>query len=112
MHPAVEGEAGAPPIDPPEGECWLVAAGATGAFAGQEGNLAIRQSGEWVFVAARDGTRIYDRATGQFLLFNGAWQRESAIAAPAGGQTIDTEARAAIGELIGALTRCGILPRN
>lgn len=110
IHPAVEGEVSIPPVDPAEDGCWLVATGAVDAFADRDGQLAFRQSGEWVFLTPRDGMRTYDRSTRQFLVYAGGWRRESGIVAPAGGQTIDLEARTAIGELIAALARSGILP--
>lgn len=110
LHPALEGEAAAPPPDPVEGECWLVGAGATGAFEGKPGHLAFRQAGEWRFAPPSDGMRIFDRAQGQFLLYMAGWRREGSVTAPAAGQTVDAEARTAIDALIGVLTRQGILP--
>ena len=109
LHPVVEGEIAVPPADPAEDQCWLVSSAASDAFAGREGDLAIRQAGEWIFVAPRDGLRVFDRSTSQFLLYVGTWRREPAVAAPSDGQTVDVEARFAIGQLIGVLKRCGIL---
>lgn len=110
LHPAIEGETAAPPPDPAEGECWLVAAGAAGDFAGREGQIASRQTGQWVFAVPRDGMRVLDRSTGQHVLRSGHWRREQPVAGPSGGMTVDQEARTAIGELIAALSRTGILP--
>lgn len=112
IHPAVEGEASAPPADPGEGQCWLVGAAATGAFAGHEGEIACRQGGQWLFVPPRDGMRALDRASGQHVLYRGGWRREAALAEPAGGTTVDHEARAAVAALIAVLARTGILPGN
>jgi hypothetical protein len=43
------------------------------------------------------------------LLYRGGWQRPTTPAEPSGGTTIDAEARAAIADLITALTQAGIL---
>jgi hypothetical protein len=40
LHPSVEGELASPPADPTEGECWLVGAGASGAWSGKERMIA------------------------------------------------------------------------
>ena len=45
LHAACEGETADPPPAPIEGEAWLVASGAAGEWAGQDGKLASRQSG-------------------------------------------------------------------
>lgn len=110
LHPACEGEAADPPATPAEGETWLVGAAATGDWAGADGKVASRQSGNWLFAAPADGMRMFDRSTGQILLHRGGWQRPSAPAAPAGGTTVDAEARAALADLITALASAGIFP--
>lgn len=110
LHAACEGEAVDPPPGPAEGECWLVASGATGEWAGEDGKLAAREAGNWLLIAPSDGMRLFDRATGQILLFRDGWQRPPAPAAPSGGSVIDAEARTAIAELISALGQAGVLP--
>lgn len=108
LHPATEGEVNDPPPAPEEGECWLVGAEPTGAWAGHAGQLAMFAGG-WVFAEPRDGMRLLDRSTGQHILYRDGWQRPAAPAAPSGGETVDNEARAAITALIGALISGGIL---
>jgi hypothetical protein len=110
LHPACEGEASDPPAAPVEGEIWLVASSATGDWAGEDGKIASRQSGNWLFATPNDGMRVFDRSTGQILLYRGGWQRPLAPAAPSGGATVDTEARTALADLITALTAAGIFP--
>ena len=108
LHAACDGEAVDPPPSPAEGEAWLVGAGATGAWAAQDGKLASFQAGNWLFAVPNDGMRLFDRSTGQILLYRSGWQRPASPAEPSGGTTIDAEARAAIAGLITALTQAGI----
>jgi hypothetical protein len=108
LHPAIEGEAANPPATPEEGECWLVGTGATGDWAGEDGNLACREAGNWLFVTPRDGITVLDRSSGQQIRFLGGWQRAEAPAKPTGGLLADAQARAAITELIEALRVAGV----
>lgn len=108
LHCAVSGEASAPPIDPIEGECWLVGAAATGEWAGHESSIACYQAGSWLLAAPVAGMRIFDIAAGQSALFDGSWQRPETPPAPEGGATADLEARGAIATLIEALKNAGI----
>jgi hypothetical protein len=107
---AIEGETASPPSAPADGENWLVAAPATGDWAGRDGMLACRQAGNWLFVAPRDGLRVLDRASGQERRFFGGWRMAVDIAEPTGGMVVDAEARAAISQLIAALRVAGIYP--
>jgi hypothetical protein len=111
LHAAVEGEADDPPASPAEGESWLVGATPSGAWADRAGRLASFQTGAWLFVEPREGMRVHDLSTGQSLLFRGGWQRPATPSAPAGGSTVDNEARAAIAELVDILVASGILPQ-
>ncbi len=108
LHAVCEGEAATPPSAPLDGEMWIVGEGADGAWSGQDGNIAARQAGTWLFVTPREGMRLFDRTTGQVLLRRETWQRPGVPEAPAGGATVDEEARGAIAALIAALTEAGI----
>jgi hypothetical protein len=110
LHCAIEGEASDPPTAPENGGNWLVGSAATGEWAGQDGMLACRQSGNWIFVAPRDGMRLLDRSTGQDRRYFGGWKIAEAIGEPIGGSSVDAEARAAISQLIAALKAAGIYP--
>ncbi|MFA7604186.1 MAG: DUF2793 domain-containing protein [Novosphingobium sp.] len=110
LHCAIEGEAAAPPAMPADGTSWLVAASATGDWAGQDGKLACRQGGNWLFVAPRDGLRLLDRSTGQERRFLGIWRIAEEAVEPTGGPVVDAEARVAILQLIAALRVAGIYP--
>ena len=110
LHAAVEAETTEPPEAPVEGQCWLVGAPASGGFEGRDGFIAGYQSGAWIFASPTDGMRVFDRSSGQSLLYVGGWRREAAISTPAGGATVDVEARGTINTLIQILQRSGILP--
>lgn len=112
LHPAVESEASTPPPSPAAGECWLVGSSPTGAWAGHADALACFAAGAWTFVQPRDGMRVFDSSTGQFLLYRGGWIAPAAPTIPAGGATVDTEARTVIAGLIAALAEAGILPES
>ena len=112
LHAVCEGESLSPPAAPVDGEMWIVAAGADGAWSGQDGLLAARQAGSWLFVTPREGMRLFDRAMGQVLLYRDGWKRPARPASPAGGGTIDSEARAALAGLVAALVEAGIFAQD
>ncbi len=98
-----------PPSEPAEGDCFRVVAPASQAWIGCEDHIAIRIGGAWHLVPPRDGMRLFDRVADRDLFFQSTWQSATAPAAPAGGTVIDTEARAALVNLIEALGQIGIL---
>ena len=110
LHCAIEGEAAAPPATPVDGTSWLVGPAPSGAWIGQTGKIAARQSGNWLFFVPRDGMRVLNRASGQEIRYHGSWKIATRPALPTGGTTIDAEARAAISALIASLTTAGVIP--
>jgi hypothetical protein len=108
LHCAVESEAAAPPAAPADGTNWLVGSPASGDWAGEDGKIACRQSGNWLFVAPRDGMRILDRSTGQERRYYGIWRAPNVPVEPSGGSVVDAEARGAILELVTALRDAGV----
>ena len=109
LHCAIESQTAVPPSTPSDGQAWLVAAGASGVWTGQAGNLACRQSGQWLFIAPRDGMRIVNKTSGQDMRWlSGSWITPAVPAAPTDGATIDSQARAAITELVQKLRDAGI----
>ncbi len=120
---------GAPPATPNEGETWIVGPAASAAWAGQEGMLAQWLAGAWAFYPAPDGMRAWLRDRAVEARFEaGTWvvgelradrlvlagqqvvgAQQPAIADPAGGTTIDAEARSAIAALLAALRQHGLI---
>lgn len=118
-----------PPPDPEEGETWIVAAGASGAWEGRVDSLATWTVGGWRFVAPVPGMTAWVRNAGSWAHWSGAswiedtWPvaalaiagnqvvgpRQPDVPSPSGGSTIDAEARAAIDLLIVTLKSHGLI---
>jgi hypothetical protein len=119
-----------PPASPTTGTLYRVAAaGASGAFAGQEGKLAGWTEGGWRFVAPVEGMRLTERGSGLELAYrDGLWTsgslrarevligaqrvlgaRQDAVADPAGGTVVDTQGRLAITQILAALRAHGLI---
>lgn len=128
--PVVEGPPSAqPPPSPVAGQCFIVASGASGAWLGKDGSLAAFTDGGWRFVLAFEGLRVLNQISGETLLRrNGSWEagivrahevriggqtivreRQSAVAPPAGGATVDTECRSALTALLSSLQAHGLI---
>lgn len=99
----------APPASPAEGACYRVTGTATGAWAGQEGRLAVLVAGSWHFIPPAEGMLVFDRAAAGFVIFRSQWQPASVVAAPSGGTVIDVQARTTLTSLIAALQTMGVL---
>lgn len=128
--PVIEGPAlASPPASPIAGACYLVATGATGAWAGHEGDLAGYSDGGWRFVAPIEGAHVLDRSSGQTVIWrSGAWEsgiiraqelringltlvrdRQAPIPDPSGGTTVDAQSRAAIASILAILRTHGLI---
>lgn len=70
-----------PPATPGEGECWSVPAGATGAWSGHDGEIALRIGGGWVFRAPRGGAVGYVADENRLGVFRSGLDWASALAA-------------------------------
>ena len=72
----------APPAAPADGQRWIVAPGATGAWAGRDLNIAAWQDGAWSFLAPGRGTLAYDAAGATLLFWSGtAWRSIASLLA-------------------------------
>lgn len=64
----------APPGSPGDGDCWIVASGATGAWAGWDDDIAMWSDGSWYRLAARTGFRAWVKDEAQLVvLASGGW---------------------------------------
>ncbi|WBO22085.1 DUF2793 domain-containing protein [Sphingomonas abietis] len=130
LQPTVEAVAlNDPPPAPIVGQCWIVGAAPSGAWAGQPQALAGWTEGGWRFVAPRDGMAIWSVADRLLACFDGtAWRigdiaagrltvagvqvvgrQQSAIPDPAGGTVADSAARDAISAVLAALRSHGLI---
>ncbi|WP_431469431.1 DUF2793 domain-containing protein [Sphingosinithalassobacter sp. LHW66-3] len=117
-----------PPEDPEPGQAWVLGADPTGAWAGHAHALAGWTEGGWRFAAPREGTRVWVAQEGAFALFSGgSWtigevrgrvvveghqvvgRRGAAIGDPAGGTTVDVEARIALSAVLAAMRAHGLI---
>jgi hypothetical protein len=65
-----------PPGAPAEGDRYLIAASATGDWAGHDGELAFYQDGVWRFVEPKSGWRLWSIAEERFFVFDGTLWRD------------------------------------
>jgi hypothetical protein len=119
----------APPAAPGTGQLWLVAASASGDWAGQSGKLALWTDGGWRFSTPSEGMLLWSKADQIFGWFDGiAWHwgdwpvtklttngaqlvgtAGAAIANPTGGTTVDSQSRNAIMSILQLLRTHGLL---
>lgn len=70
----------APPASIQDGESYGIPAGATGAWAGQDGMIAVGSNGGWVFVAPAAGWRAFVADQSRLAVHDGAGWAVSAMA--------------------------------
>lgn len=130
VQPAIESRGLAtPPSSPQSGQMWIVANGATDAWAGQDDSIAYRQDNAWSFHLPFDGLQVWvkdEQIPARFgangwsfgklhaaeLLIGGTTvvgAQQAAIGGPAGGTTIDAEARTAIEAILAAMRNHGLI---
>ena len=118
-----------PPPAPVAGQCWIVGAAPTGAWAGHGAALAGWTDGGWQFATPREGFAAWCISSAKPIAYhNGMWQegdvagdrlilagqrvvgaRAAAIADPAGGTVVDEAARQAVAAILGALRQHGLI---
>ena len=126
---AEEAPRNVPPTSPVAGQTWIIGASPSGIWAGKAGQVAGYTSAGWRYVTPPDGLSMLVRSTGTFAVRRGgAWDigqvradavkvggiqvvgaQAAAIATPAGGTTVDVEARAALASILAALRNHGLL---
>lgn len=119
----------APPASPAAGQCWIVAAAASGDWAGEEGAIAGWTGSGWRFVQPGAGWRAFVADRGHATRHDGVgWideemrsdgyfvageqvigARQPTIANPAGGATVDSEARTTLMAILAALRMHGLI---
>lgn len=118
-----------PPAAPAPGQAWIVGGAPTGAWAGRADAIAGWTAGGWRFLTPCEGAQVWSEADGFAWRFRaGAWERgrvraaallvdglpvvgarRAAIATPAGGTSVDAEARAAVSAILAALRGHGLI---
>lgn len=127
---AVEnGPLATPPASPAIGDAYIVDSSPTADWAGKAQNVAAYTSGGWRFVEPVDGLSLYVKSQGLWANYRaGMWEfglirgssvivggqqvvgsRAAAIVSASGGTNIDTEARAAIDEILAAMRQHGLI---
>lgn len=80
----------APPANPDDGDRYIVASGASGAWGGQDDRLAAWQDGVWVFHAPRQGWKIFVVSEGITLTYaSGRWRAGAAMHASGAATFMD-----------------------
>lgn len=130
LHPVVQAmDIATPPATAAIGASWIVAAAATGDWAGHDGEIAVRTEGGWRYIVPVAGMTAWFVAATAWVWHDGnAWHagpapsfgvmvagqqvvgaRAAAILAPSGGGTVDAQARTAIGAILTALGNHGLI---
>ncbi|QIR84700.1 DUF2793 domain-containing protein [Paracoccus sp. AK26] len=74
-----------PPAAVIDGQCWWVPQGATGAWSGKGGRIAVGSNGGWVYVAPARGMRAFVADRGVEAIFDGqGWFMGAASFGPMG----------------------------
>jgi hypothetical protein len=125
----VDGPVATPPASPSIGDAYIVDESPTGDWAGKPGCVAAYTSGGWRFVAPTDGLAFYVKSQAEWAIYRaGSWElgllrgssvviggqqvvgsRVAAIGSASGGTTVDTEARAAIDQILAAMRQHGLI---
>ncbi|PTD16979.1 DUF2793 domain-containing protein [Sphingomonas fennica] len=130
LHPVVEAlDQNGPPAVPEPGKAWIAGPMPTGEWAGHAGDLAIRTEGGWRFIRPVAGMTAWLTPASAWVWHDGnGWRatpaptfgvavggeqvvggRQPAIARPAGGATVDQQARTALDAILSALEAHGLI---
>jgi hypothetical protein len=118
-----------PPSTPEPGTAYLVGDAPNGAWSSHAGHLAGFGIAGWRFIAPTIGMSVFEKSSQTIAVYSDAgWEigkvraasviingvqavgsRMEPIADPSGGSTIDTEARATLVAVLGALRQHGLI---
>lgn len=118
-----------PPQSPTPGACYLIGDAPTGVWSLNGGYLAAFSAAGWRFVAPVVGLRVIVKTSGATATYMpGGWEvgtlrgsqlvvegeqvvgaRAAAVADPAGGTVIDSEARTAVAGMLSAMRQHGLI---
>ena len=124
-----EGPRSSPPASPIIGACYIVGASPTGTWSGRPDHVACYTSGGWRLLPPLEGMSVYVKTATVWANYrSGAWEvgavrgsgvviggqqvvgaRQAGIASPAGGTTVDTQARGAIDQILACLRQHGLI---
>jgi hypothetical protein len=77
-----------PPAAAVDGAGYVVPAGATGAWAGKAGQVAVWCNGGWIFLVPKAGWRGWDEDAGGSCMFDGVrWVADAVAVSPGGAAT-------------------------
>lgn len=113
VHPVVQAIANDPDLLlPEEGDCWLVGPAAVSGWSGKSDQIAGWSAGGWHFIKPQKSMKIIVLSDHSSAIYHDAsWQFVAPVNAPAGGVTIDLEARSAIDSILEVLRTVKILPQ-
>lgn len=112
LHPVVEAALSTPPVVAAidAGKCWLIAAGASAEWQGQDNKIALWTGGSWRFQIPSEGMRVRHRQSASEIVWKtNNWVAAPSIADPQSGTVIDVEARAAIAALLSHFKTIGVV---
>lgn len=118
-----------PPASPASGQCYLVGSSPVGDWSDHASHVAVFSEAGWRFVAPVAGMSLLVKSSGTFATFGSpGWEvgtlrasqvivegeqvigpQAEPIAAPAGGSTIDVEARLTLEQILSVLRQHGLI---
>ena len=118
-----------PPASPAPGDCYLIGGNPTGEWSQHAGHLAAFGTAGWRFVAPLPGMAVFVKATETVATYGASgWDvgtvrgsrividgqqvigpQAAPIADPAGGTTIDSEARSTLEQILATLRHHGLI---
>jgi hypothetical protein len=77
-----------PPATAVDGAGYVVPAGATGAWTGKAGQIAVWSNGGWIYLSPKAGWQAWDEAAGGSQMFDGVRWVANALAVSLGGAAL------------------------